>query len=180
MSRFCRVVSGFVRSESDLSFFLHERNYRILQLEEQYESSIQNREFRSDPDPAFVKLDPDPDSICSDLSYEIRRISQIFPFFNKIKLKECNFINLDTDPVFVRSLSFQSSSGLETLLVKGLLPCKLHQTGLLVEGKVFHVDGAAGLEDGGAQPRHLPRACHQHVCAQRSYIVKGQVSLLHS
>ena len=61
-----------------------------------------------------------------------------------------------------------------------LVPGKLHETGLLVEGKVFHVDGAARLEDGGAQPRHLPRARHQHICAQRSYTVKGTVSLLHS
>ena len=42
---------------------------------------------------------------------------------------------------------------------------ELHSAGLLVEGEELYVDLAAGLEDGGAEPRHVTRACHDRVGA---------------
>ena len=42
---------------------------------------------------------------------------------------------------------------------------ELHGAGLLVEGEELYVDLAAGLEDGGAEPRHITRTCHDRVGA---------------
>ena len=42
---------------------------------------------------------------------------------------------------------------------------ELHGAGLLVEGEELYVDLAAGLEDGGAEPRHVTRTCHDRVGA---------------
>lgn len=59
-----------------------------------------------------------------------------------------------------------------TDLVAVIAPrAELHEAGLLVEGKVTHVDLARGLEDGGRSPEHFARVVQHRLRHRRHHVL---------